>query len=155
MLQSTKLEPLNYNPHSASLIVITGGIYQLAGLFIAKKAKSFDKLQEIGNVTKRVEVSLSRQPEAAKHIQDAQAAGHPKTLTIDRANAPANRKASLKGVPTKKGLDRDEYPLAMFKEGGSDQVSDILIREIIVGQVLALVGSVADCRMELGSELML
>ncbi|QSH59600.1 hypothetical protein A0J47_020225 (plasmid) [Photobacterium damselae subsp. damselae] len=33
--------------------VITGGIYQLAGLFIAKKAKSFNKLQEIGNVTNR------------------------------------------------------------------------------------------------------
>ncbi len=25
----------------------------------------------------------------------------------------------MKGIPTKKGLDRDEYPPAMFREGGS------------------------------------
>ncbi|MDK9757098.1 hypothetical protein KIV40_17220 [Vibrio sp. D173a] len=88
---------------------------------VGKKVKGPAKFAEkvYDRVTKRVEVSLSRHPEAAKHIQDAQAAGHPKTLTIDRANAPANRKASLKGVPTKKGLDRDEYPPAMFKEGGA------------------------------------
>lgn len=30
-----------------------------------------------------------------------------------------NRRESLKGVETKPGLDRDEYPPAMFKEGGS------------------------------------
>lgn len=62
---------------------------------------------------------LNRHAEAAKHIKDAQAAGHPSTLTIDRAGAAANRKASLKGIPTKKGLDRDEYPPAKFGEGGS------------------------------------
>lgn len=45
--------------------------------------------------------------------------GHPKTLTINRAKAAANRKKSLKGVPTRKGLDRDEYPPAVSKEGGS------------------------------------
>jgi hypothetical protein len=29
-----------------------------------------------------------------------------------------DRKASLKGIKTKPGVDRDEYPPAMFKEGG-------------------------------------
>ncbi len=33
------VNPLDSKFHSASLSVITGGIYQLAGLFIAKKAK--------------------------------------------------------------------------------------------------------------------
>lgn len=70
------------------------------------------------NKTYKIEVSASRHPEAAKHIQDAQAAGHPSALMIDRAGAKARRTASLRGVPTKKGLDRDEYPPAMFKEGG-------------------------------------
>ena len=31
----------------------------------------------------------------------------------------ANRRQSLKGIPTKKNLDRDEYPPAMFDEGGT------------------------------------
>ncbi|RZM74390.1 hypothetical protein C3B51_19725 [Pseudoalteromonas rubra] len=71
------------------------------------------------SVSKSVKVSHSKHPETAKHIEDAQAAGHPQTLTINRAGTAANRKASLRGVPTKKGYDRDEYPPAMFEEGGS------------------------------------
>jgi hypothetical protein len=30
---------------------------------------------------------------------------------------PANRRESLRGIPTKKGYDRDEYPPAMTDEG--------------------------------------
>nr|WP_283106800.1 NucA/NucB deoxyribonuclease domain-containing protein [Serratia silvae] len=39
-------------------------------------------------------------------------------VTIQRASAKSNRKLSLKGVKTKTGSDRDEWPMAMFKEGG-------------------------------------
>jgi hypothetical protein len=63
-------------------------------------------------------VSKSQHPQAAKHIQDAQRAGHPKVLTVERSATKANRAASMKGVKTKPGKDRDEYPPAMFKEGG-------------------------------------
>jgi len=31
----------------------------------------------------------------------------------------ARRRASLKGIKTEAGKDRDEYPPAMFKEGGA------------------------------------
>jgi RHS repeat-associated protein len=65
-----------------------------------------------------VTVNRSRFPQSAQHIEDAQSAGRPSTLTIDRAGAAARRRASLKGVKTAPGLDRDEYPPAMFKEGG-------------------------------------
>ncbi|WP_447944470.1 RHS repeat-associated core domain-containing protein [Stenotrophomonas indicatrix] len=65
-----------------------------------------------------VEVSRSRYPESAKHIKDAQAAGHPSVLTIDREGAKDNRRESLKGIDTVPGHDRDEYPPAMFTEGG-------------------------------------
>ncbi|MEU8266856.1 LamG-like jellyroll fold domain-containing protein [Sphaerisporangium sp. NPDC049002] len=58
-------------------------------------------------------------PESAKHIEDAQNAGHPDTLTIDRTGAKQNRRDSLRGHPTVSGKQRDEYPPAMFKEGGS------------------------------------
>ncbi|MGK6341273.1 hypothetical protein ACMGDK_03485 [Chryseobacterium sp. DT-3] len=33
--------------------------------------------------------------------------------------ADANRAASLDGIPTKPGFDRDEWPMAMFTEGGN------------------------------------
>jgi hypothetical protein len=39
-------------------------------------------------------------------------------LHICRYEATANRRASLRGIPTKKGYDRDEYPPAMADEGG-------------------------------------
>lgn len=66
-----------------------------------------------------IKIPAAKYPESAAHIRDAQAAGHPDTLTIDRPGAPANRRASLEGVETKPGYDRDEYPPAMFKEGGA------------------------------------
>jgi hypothetical protein len=65
-----------------------------------------------------VTVSKSRHPESAQHIQDAQAAGHPKVLTVNRGGANANRAESLRDVKPQPGKDRDEYPPAMFKEGG-------------------------------------
>ena len=57
-------------------------------------------------------------PETAGHIEEAVAKGHPDILTINRPGAAANRKASLKGYRTKSGSDRDEWPMAMGKEGG-------------------------------------
>lgn len=65
-----------------------------------------------------VKVSKSRFPESARHIEDAVAAGKPNTLTIDRANAASRRRDALRDTQTKPGLDRDEFPPAMFEEGG-------------------------------------
>lgn len=58
-------------------------------------------------------------PETAKHIQDAIENGESNICTIDRSSADANRDKSLDGIPTKKGYDRDEWPMAMCSEGGS------------------------------------
>lgn len=66
-----------------------------------------------------VMISQSATPHVAQHVVDAQAAGHPSVLTLDRAGATARRSASLAGIPTKPGLDRDEYPPAVFLEGGA------------------------------------
>ena len=41
-----------------------------------------------------------------------------RVLHFRRYEATANRRASLRGIPTKKGFDRDEYPPAMSDEGG-------------------------------------
>ncbi|MFX3634520.1 MAG: DNA-entry nuclease [Candidatus Pristimantibacillus sp.] len=59
-----------------------------------------------------------RYPETAKHIKDAIAAGESSICTIDREGAEENRKESLRGIETKKGFDRDEWPMAMCAEGG-------------------------------------
>lgn len=52
------------------------------------------------------------------HAFDARRAGHPRILHIRRQEADANRRASLRGIPTRRGFDRDEYPPALSDEGG-------------------------------------
>ncbi|QPX71614.1 competence-specific nuclease [Bacillus phage SP8] len=59
-----------------------------------------------------------RYPETAQHIQESIKKGHSDVCTIDREGADNRRKKSLKDIPTKKGYDRDEYPMAMCEEGG-------------------------------------
>ncbi|MBS2968594.1 sporulation protein [Metabacillus sp. KIGAM252] len=62
---------------------------------------------------------LDRYPLTGDHIIDAIAAGHSDVCTIDRDGADQNRTESLKGIPTKSGYDRDEWPMAMCEEGGA------------------------------------
>jgi hypothetical protein len=57
-------------------------------------------------------------PHIRDHAADAIRAGQPDVLHIAREEAEENRAASLRGVPTRKGYDRDEYPPAMSDEGG-------------------------------------
>ncbi|MFB0845067.1 NucA/NucB deoxyribonuclease domain-containing protein [Paenibacillus oleatilyticus] len=59
-----------------------------------------------------------RFPETGAHIKAAIERGKSSICTIDRKGAEANRKESLKGVPVKPSLDRDEFPMAMCAEGG-------------------------------------
>src|SRR5262249_1086176 len=62
--------------------------------------------------------SRSKNPEAAGHVEAAQAKGSAVVLTIDRTGTKGRRRDSLRGIATAAGKDRDEYPPAMFKEGG-------------------------------------
>lgn len=83
-------------------------------------------------------------PETARHVRDAQDGWHyqgdvrtgtshsfhkdamilpapwelGQDLTVDRPGADARRDAALADVPPVPGRDRDEYPNAMFREGG-------------------------------------
>lgn len=82
---------------------------------IVKKAA---KAYVAAKIVKKIYISSKKYPQSAKHIKDAQKAGAPKTLTVDRAGAAERRKAALQGKKTEPGKDRDEYPLAMTKEGG-------------------------------------
>ena len=59
---------LSSNLNGASLSVITGGVYKLAGLFVAKKLKTFDNFQKIGNVTKGTVHKNSRSFAGETHV---------------------------------------------------------------------------------------
>lgn len=85
------------------------------------KAPAKGKAIAKGKVSKKIHkiyMDPKKYPESVKHIKEAIKAGHPKVLTVARGMARANRKLSLKGIKTKPGKDRDEYPFAMTKEGG-------------------------------------
>jgi hypothetical protein len=65
-----------------------------------------------------VHLDPAKVPNLLDHVWDEQEAGRPVLMTVDRADAIAHRAASLQGIPTKTGFDRDEYPPAMAAEGG-------------------------------------
>jgi RHS repeat-associated protein len=69
--------------------------------------------------TPEIVVDGNKHPESAQHVADAQAAGKPSEVTIDRAGAKDNRAEALKGTAAVPGQHRDEYPPATTKEGGS------------------------------------
>lgn len=63
-------------------------------------------------------VDSSLYPATAEHIRVAQNQGHPTRVTIDRSGATQRRVESLQSTPARSEFDRDEYPMAMFSEGG-------------------------------------
>ena len=67
---------------------------------------------------KEVVIDGSKHPEAAANAADAQKAGQPSVVTVDRPGAADRRRESLQGTKPVPGKDRDEYPPAVFKEGG-------------------------------------
>jgi hypothetical protein len=68
-------------------------------------------------------IRRSQHPQAAAHIDAAQRNGQPTVLHIDRKGAPNQRKQSTGTVhrnpKPSPGYERDEYPPAMTREGGS------------------------------------
>ncbi|AOC57824.1 MULTISPECIES: NucA/NucB deoxyribonuclease domain-containing protein [Bacillus] len=68
---------------------------------------------------KTIHFPSDRYPETAKHIEEAIDEGHSSVCTIDRKHSDEQRDQSLHGIPTKRGYDRDEWPMAMCKEGGT------------------------------------
>lgn len=66
-----------------------------------------------------LEFPADRFPQTAAHIASAILSGESAICTIDRAGAERRREASLAGIPTRDGYDRDEWPMAMCAEGGA------------------------------------
>jgi hypothetical protein len=83
---------------------------------IAKKANT---PQSQNLVAKEITLSRRLHGEAATHAEDAIRAGKPDVLTIDRAGASTNRQLAIGAERKVPGKELDEYPPAMFKEGGA------------------------------------
>ncbi|GAA4848829.1 DNA-entry nuclease [Paenibacillus vulneris] len=98
------------------LYTIALGISVFIGSFFYEKHMEVEETSSTANV--QLMFPSDRFPETAQHIKDAIASGESAVCTIDRKGAEENRKKSLHDVPTKKGYDRDEWPMAMCKEGG-------------------------------------
>ncbi|MFS0655363.1 sporulation protein [Bacillus sp. 179-C3.3 HS] len=78
-----------------------------------------NKQETDASYDKTIHFPSDRYPETARHIEEAIDEGHSSICTIDRKNSDDQRDESLRGIPTKDGYDRDEWPMAMCKEGGS------------------------------------
>lgn len=63
-------------------------------------------------------VDSQKYPQTAEHIRMAQTMGFPEFVTLGRADAAERRKASLADVKASPIYDRDEWPMAVFEEGG-------------------------------------
>lgn len=83
------------------------------GTYLAK----LNRITEVDLPERTVVIDSRKYPETAQHIK-ATAKNAAKILTIDRSGAKERRYYSLKGVKTEKDHDRDEFPCAVFEEGG-------------------------------------
>ncbi|MBE2978458.1 DNA-entry nuclease [Bacillus megaterium] len=84
----------------------------LKGLFSSPQTSStsYDKV---------IYFPADRYPKTAAHIEHAIEEGKSAICTIDREGAEENRGQSLKGVPTRDGYDRDEFPMEFCDGGGT------------------------------------
>ncbi|HHQ8912258.1 TPA: DNA-entry nuclease [Bacillus cereus] len=94
-----------------AILSIVVAVYEV----LVPEEKSIKKTNAYDQV---LEFPKDRYPETGKHITDAIKEGHSEVCTIDRGGAADRRKLSLAPYPSKKGYDRDEWPMAMCKEGG-------------------------------------
>ncbi|KOA20845.1 tRNA nuclease WapA precursor [Clostridium homopropionicum DSM 5847] len=105
-------------------LVASTGFLTYAGYRYYQSTVAADSSGEVesssdDDVDVEIVIPRSKYPETAQHVEDAIKSGHPDKLTVDRSKAKANRKESLKDIPKVKAKDLDEYPPAMFREGGA------------------------------------
>lgn len=94
----------------------------LAGILFVTGCQAISKTtnQSNGEYDIVLKFPADRYPETGAHIQDAIKKGHSEICTLDREGAEENREKSLQGIPTREGYDRDEWPMALCREGGKE-----------------------------------
>ena len=103
----------------------------LPGVLSPKNAGAAFREGRAGHIP-TIKINSAKYPETASHVRDAQKGRNwagdrvnpnnttrqPDVVEINRGGAAKNRRDSTGQYPTKTGSDRDEYPPAMFKDGG-------------------------------------
>jgi len=118
-LTSTRLlEAWNARCGTCDLLAAEG--FADAGRYLQKLSHVVDAVPKSGgSAVRTVIVDSARYPQTAEHIRRAQNRGQPDVVTLDRSGAAARRSESLAGKPARSDFDRDEYPCALFAEGGA------------------------------------
>lgn len=70
-------------------------------------------------VAMQIKLSKHEWGQTAEHWEDAQKAGKPRLLTVSRRAAQPRRIEALRGLTKQPPMDLNEYPPAMFQEGGA------------------------------------
>ena len=104
---STTYLPIRAVAEATGMSVVWDGNTQT--IHLDKSSESYDVV---------LEFPANQYPHVAAHIASAILAGESSICTIDRSGAEQRREASLARIPTREGFDRDEWPMAMCKEGG-------------------------------------
>jgi len=105
---STTYLPIRAVAEATGMSVVWDGTTQT--IHLDKSSESYDAV---------LEFPANQYPHVAAHIASAILAGESSVCTIDRSGAEQRREVSLAGIPTREGFDRDEWPMAMCKEGGA------------------------------------
>ena len=108
------------NTSSRGLVLILMILILAASLYLKMIHTPTDTVPKTGPAIVKLVFPSDRYPETAYHIKEAIESDQSPICTIDREGAEENRKQSLLDVPTKKGYDRDEWPMAMCQEGGTN-----------------------------------
>ena len=111
--------PDNYYPEDGPgpLIIENTRVGDVIAIGVIAK-EAVEKTAELAQDVVEIFLPRDKYPEAAAHIEDAIANGHPRDLTYDPGGAADRRRDALGGTQPVPGKDRDEYPQAVSREGG-------------------------------------
>ena len=77
----------------------------------APAARSCVSPQGVANIS----FSATKYPNIRRHYEAAVAQGWPRVLVLNRSGADTRRSRLLRGIATRRGMDRDEYPPALAR----------------------------------------
>lgn len=88
-------------------------------------ARSCSRTREIVKIS----ISRTRYPAVLAHMRTAIRAGNPEAMRLNRVGAERRRARALRGWKTRRGLDRDEYPMAFGRTSWQTHIAYVPARE--------------------------
>lgn len=76
-----------------------------------------------------IPLTSAKHAQVIAHAKAAVKKGYPRTMVLNRTGADARRRAAMKGIPTKSGYDRDEYPAAVGRKVNKADVKYVKVSQ--------------------------